>query len=836
MENIYVINRHGIRENLQISKIEERLTRLTQIKPQINVDIGMIVLKTVQEVPQHPLTTTQIDELTAQICEKMITRGIDYQKMASRLLVNCHHKNTFPTFIEKIRFLNSQTRVIQTPSGPRDRDVVLLSPEFVEFAENNHEEIQSKIDYERDYLLTYAAMKVLKKSYFLKDMQGHPVERWQDVLMRVAIGVHLKSSETDKSQIFALYEAMSQQFCTHATPTIFNAGLINGQLSSCFLMGSSDSLQSIMKTAADAAQISKYAGGIGIHNTWRAAGSYITSTNGHTNGKLPFYEILSSVSRAVDQGGSKRKGSFAIYEHIHDAEIKRFLNLRRISGEDKNRVLFTAVWISDLFMERVKEKDGKWSLFSSDDCPALNHTWGEEYRKLYLQCEQNPNLVREVVNPRELFQLICDMQAESGIPYILYGDNANRFSNQQNLGTIRSSNLCSEIVMYSSDREYGVCNLASICLGRFVQGGRFNYEKFIEIVQLLIRTLNSVIDNNFYPVPEAHYSNMQHRPLGLGVQGLADVFASLGIHFESDEAQILNKKIFETMYYAAVSESNKIARELYRERKKLLKLHGTCVFDGMEVHESDLDKLPFLGAYPTFSGSPLQKGLFRWQLSGLTPSDLLLKYDWDSLRGAVQRYGVRNSLLIALMPTASTSIIMDQIESFEPFKTNFHLRNVKSASYYAYNQYMLADFQKLGILSKDLLDHILANNGSVQKVANLPQSLKNKYKTAYEMDPFKLLQLAIDRQHFIDQSQSFNWFMGDGVNYNVFKKLQFKAWRGGMITGSYYTHQLPVSEALKFTTNLQNLDSFKVSIKGELPAPPETEDDWDGDICLACGS
>lgn len=836
-EEFYVTNRHGDKEKVQISKIEKRLLELADIEPKIQVNIGMIIMQSLQEMPQHPLTTTEIDELTAQVCEKMIPSGIDYSVMASRILVSCHHKNTLPDFISKVRLLSSQKRNVITPDGPKLAKIALLSPNFLEFAEKNHEILQQKIDYNRDYLLTYAGMKTLKKSYLLKDLGGNVIERWQDAVMRVAIGVHLNDAENNLDRIFQLYDAISMRYCTHATPTIFNAGIENGQLSSCFLIGSSDSLNGIMKTASDAAQISKFAGGIGIHNTWRSTGSYITSTNGRTNGKIPFYEILSSISRAVDQGGSKRKGSFAIYESIHDAEVLRFLNMRRISGEDKNRVLFTALWISDLFMKRVKDNK-MWSLFSSDECPALNYVWGEEYEKLYEKCEQNPELVRNQVSARELFQTIYSMQVESGTPYILYADSANRFSNQQNLGTIRSSNLCSEIIMYSSDREYGVCNLASICLGRFVKNDaeiyHFDYQKLIEIVRLLVRTLNSVIDNNFYPVPEARYSNMKHRPIGLGVQGLANVFASLNITFESEEARILNRKIFETIYFAAVSESNRIARELYKSRKAALKQKKVCIFDDLEFHEND--NLQYIGAYPSFSGSPLSEGKFRWELSGLKSEDLLLKYDWESLRGAIQVYGVRNSLLVALMPTVSTSIIMDQIESFEPYKTNFHLRNTKSLSYYEFNKYMIYDFQKLGILSKDLLNHILANNGSIQKIDSLPENIKNKYKTAYEMDQSKLLDLAIDRQHFIDQSQSYNWFTREGFNFGDFKKLQFKAWRGGMITGSYYMHQLPVSESIKFTANLKDLDGFDVKVnKNKLNVI--YEDDYDGeDICLVCSS
>ncbi len=837
-QEYYVINRKGEKEPIRIAKVQKRIEELCLMDPALEVDSGHIAIETMKQFPSHPISTTKIDKITASVCEGLfISSGMrtEFDKLASRLLVSSHHKNTSSSFVDKVNLLNTQYRRVHAAEGELAEQIKLMSATFVEFANRHRAAIEAKIDYSRDFLLNAAGFKTLLRSYLLKDINETVVERWQDAIMRVAIGVHLRDAENSMDQIFQLYDAISQQLCTHATPTIFNAGIINGQLSSCFLMGSDDSLHGIMKAATDAATISKYAGGIGLHNKWRAAGSYIKSTNGRTNGKIPFYDIMSSVSRAVDQGGSKRKGSFAIYEPLHDAEIFNFLSLRSITGENKNRVLFLAVWVPDLFMERVKSGE-LWSMFSSDECPSLYDTWGDEYRSAYLACESNPNLIRKQVPARDLFKMICNIQNESGMPYIVYGDSANRYSNQQNLGTIRSSNLCSEIIMYSDSSEYGVCNLASICLGRFVEDGdlgyrefpaqpRFNYTKLIDTVKLLVNTLNAVIDNNFYPVPEAARSNLLHRPIGLGVQGLANVFAMMQITFESPEARTINRKIFETIYYAAVSESCAIAQREERCIKAALKRDGVVHIGDVEFKDS-ADLPPYMGAYSSFQGSPLHQGKFRWELSGLKPEDLLLKYDWDSLRAKIQRYGVKNSLLVALMPTASTSLIMDQIEAFEPFKTNLHLRNVNAGSMFTYNKYMIHDFHKLGILNTALTQHILSNNGSVQKIDNLPEFIKQKYKTAYEIDNEALLQLAIDRQHFVDQSQSMNWYMEKGVNYNEFKKLQFMAWRSGIVTGAYYTHQLPVSEALKITVDPTFLGSFKVDIN----------DDFDGDMCLACGS
>lgn len=835
----YVINRNGEKEPIRISEIQRRIQELCLMDPVLDVDAGHIAIETMKHFPSRPISTTEIDTITSSVCEGLfVDSGMrtEFEKLASRLLISSHHKNTSSSFVDKVNLLNTQYRRVHAAEGEFQEQIKLISTSFVEFVNRNREVIEARIDYNRDFLLNAAGFKTLKRSYLLKDFEDKVVERWQDAIMRVAIGVHIRDAERDIDQIFRLYDMMSMQLCTHATPTIFNAGIINGQLSSCFLMGSDDSLYGIMKAATDAATISKYAGGIGIHNKWRSAGSYIKSTNGRTNGKIPFYEIMSAVSRAVDQGGSKRKGSFAIYEPLHDADILNFLSLRYIAGDNKNRVLFLAVWVPDLFMERVKSGE-TWSMFSSDDCPALYDTWGDAYKAAYLNCEANKNLVRNTIPARELFKMICSIQNESGMPYIIYGDSANRFSNQQNLGTIRSSNLCSEIIMYSDASEYGVCNLASICLGRFVEDGdlgykefpvnpKFNYMKLIDTVKLLTNTLNAVIDNNFYPVPEAERSNMRHRPIGLGVQGLANVFAMMQTTFESPEARVINRKIFETIYYTALSESCAIAQREEKRLRAVLKKDGVVYINDIEYKEAS-DLPPYIGAYSSFQGSPLHKGKFRWELSGLKPEDLLLKYDWDSLRAKISRYGIKNSLLVALMPTASTSLIMDQIEAFEPFKTNFHLRNVNAGSIFTYNKYMIHDFRQLGILNSTLAKHILSNNGSVKRIDNLPDFYKQKYKTAYEIDNEALLQLAIDRQHFVDQSQSMNWYMEHGVNFNEFKKLQFMAWRGGIVTGAYYTHQLPVSEAIKITVDDSLLGNISVDIK---------EDDFDGDMCLACGS
>jgi ribonucleoside-diphosphate reductase alpha chain len=639
----------------------------------------------------------------------------------------------------------------------------LLSDEVYAIIEKNADKIDSSIIYNRDFGYDFFGFKTLERSYLLK-LNGQIVERPQHMLMRVSIGIHL----TDLDAAFETYELMSKRYFTHATPTLFNSGTPKPQMSSCFLLTmKDDSIDGIYDTLKQTAKISQSAGGIGlsIHNI-RATGSYIAGTNGTSNGIVPMLRVFNDTARYVDQGGGKRKGSFAIYVEPWHADIFDFLELKKNHGKEEMRArdLFYAMWISDLFMKRV-EQNAEWTLMCPNECPDLYDCHGEEFEKLYTQYEKDGK-GRKTIQARELWDKILESQIETGTPYMLYKDAANRKSNQKNLGTIRSSNLCTEILEYTSEEEIAVCNLASIALPMFVEEGKFNHQKLFDVTKRVTKNLNRVIDRNYYPVKEAENSNMRHRPVGLGVQGLADTFIQLRLPFTCEEAKTLNQEIFETLYFAAVTAS---------------------------VEEAEKD-----GAYKTYKGSPMSKGEFQYNLWGIKDEELSGRWDWPALRKDVKKHGVRNSLLVAPMPTASTSQILGNNECFEPYTSNIYTRRVLSGEFIVVNKHLLEDLVNLGLWNEDMKQELMQANGSIQKIKGIPEDIKELYKTVWEMSMKDIIDMSRHRGYFIDQSQSLNLFM-EGATMAKLTSMHFYGWKSGLKTGMYYLRTKSAVDAIKFT-------------------------------------
>jgi ribonucleoside-diphosphate reductase alpha chain len=640
----------------------------------------------------------------------------------------------------------------------------LLSEEVHKVIMENAEFLDSHIIYNRDFNYDYFGFKTLERSYLLR-INGKIVERPQHMLMRVSVGIHLG----DLDSVIETYDLMSKKFFTHATPTLFNAGTPKPQMSSCFLLAmKDDSIDGIYDTLKNTAKISQSAGGVGlsIHNV-RATGSYIRGTNGTSNGIVPMLRVFNDTARYVDQGGGKRKGSFAIYIETWHADIFEFLDLKKNTGKEEMRArdLFFAMWTSDLFMKRVQE-DGPWTLMCPNECPGLYDVHGEEFEKMYTDYEK-AGKGRKTIKAHELWEKILESQIETGTPYMLYKDAANRKSNQKNLGTIRSSNLCTEIMEYTSSDEIAVCNLASLSLPMFVENKQFNHELLFTVTKRVTRNLNKVIDRNYYPVQEAENSNMRHRPIGLGVQGLADAFIMLRLPFTSDEAKKLNQEIFETLYFAAVTASMELAKEE--------------------------------GPYSTFKGSPISQGEFQHNLWGMKDEELSGRWDWSSLRKEVMKHGVRNSLLVAPMPTASTSQILGNNEAFEPYTSNIYTRRVLSGEFIVVNKHLLNDLVERGLWNETLKQELMRNNGSVQDL-NIPQDLKELYKTVWEMSMKDIIDMSRQRGYFVDQSQSLNLFM-QNANYSKLTSMHFYAWQSGLKTGMYYLRTKAAVDAIKFTLN-----------------------------------
>jgi ribonucleoside-diphosphate reductase alpha chain len=750
-----VLKRDGRKEAVKFDKITARIEKLCYGLSEY-VD-PVAVAKRVVDGVYDGVTTSELDNLAAETAASMTIKHPDYANLAARIAVSNLHKSTKKSFSETVtdlyEYINPET----------GKKAPLIADDVYEIIQANAEYLDSQLIYDRDFSYDYFGFKTLERSYLLR-MHGKIVERPQQMLMRVSIGIH----KDDLEGALETYELMSKKYMTHATPTLFNAGTPKPQMSSCFLLTmKEDSIDGIYDTLKQTAKISQSAGGIGlsIHNI-RATGSYIGGTNGTSNGIVPMLRVYNDTARYVDQGGGKRKGSFAIYVEPWHADIYEFLDLKKNHGKEEMRArdLFYAMWIPDLFMERV-EKNEEWTLMCPNECPGLFDCHGQEFVDLYTKYESEGK-GRRTVKAREVWAKIMESQIETGTPYMLYKDAANLKSNQQNLGTIRSSNLCTEILEYTSPDEVAVCNLASIALPMFVEDGKFDHQKLYDVTYKVTYNLNQVIDRNYYPVVEARNSNMRHRPVGLGVQGLADTFIKLRMPFDSEEAKALNKEIFETMYFAAVSSSK--------------------------------DQAVKDGAYETYEGSPISKGQFQHNLWGVKDEELSGRWDWKELREEVEKHGVRNSLLMAPMPTASTSQILGNNECFEPYTSNVYTRRVLSGEFIVVNKHLLNDLIELGLWNDDMKNALMATNGSVQNIEGVPDNLKAIYKTVWEISMRDILDMAADRGMFIDQSQSLNLFM-ESPNMGKLTSMHFYAWKKGLKTGMYYLRSKPATSAIKFT-------------------------------------
>lgn len=752
-----VVKRDGRLVPVSFDKITERVkvlcyglnSRVDSIKVAMRVIEGLY----------DGVHTSELDSLAAETAASMTVTHPDYALLAARIAISNLHKNTKKSFSETIedmyQYVNPRT----------NQEAPLIADDVYEVIKNNAEKLDAYIIYSRDFDYDYFGFKTLERSYLLK-INGKIVERPQHMLMRVSVGIHLN----DLDSVFETYDLLSKRYFTHATPTLFNAGTPKPQMSSCFLISmKDDSIDGIYDTLKQTAKISQSAGGIGvsIHNV-RATGSYIRGTNGTSNGIVPMLRVFNDTARYVDQGGGKRKGSFAVYLEPWHADIYEFLDLKKNTGKEELRArdLFFAMWIPDLFMKRVEE-NGQWTLMCPNECPDLYKVYGNEFEELYLKYESEKK-GRKTVRAHELWEKILESQIETGTPYMLYKDAANLKSNQKNLGTIRSSNLCTEILEYTSEDEVAVCNLASLSLPMFVENNTFDFKKLVDVTKRVTRNLNKVIDRNYYPVPEAENSNMRHRPIGLGVQGLADAFILLRLPFTSAEAKKLNKDIFETIYFAALTASMELAKEE--------------------------------GVYSSYEGSPISKGEFQYNMWGITDEELSGMWDWKALRQEIMTNGVRNSLLLAPMPTASTSQILGNNEAFEPYTSNIYTRRVLSGEFIIVNKHLLKDLVNLGLWNDDLKQEIMRQNGSVQNIPNIPVEIKELYKTVWEMSMKDIIDMAKERGYFIDQSQSLNLFM-EGATYSKLTSMHFYAWKSGLKTGMYYLRTKSAVDAIKFTLN-----------------------------------
>ncbi len=757
---MYVVKRDGRREQVQFDKITARVKKLCYgLHPKVDpVSVAMRVIEGVYD----GVTTSELDNLAAEVAATNAVNHPDYAKLASRIAVSNLHKTTHKSFTEVMRNLHTYTDpVTGAPAA-------LIADDVMEIIEANAETLDSAIIYDRDFSYDYFGFKTLERSYLLK-LEGQVAERPQQMLMRVSVGIH----KDDIDSAVKTYNMMSEGWFTHATPTLFNAGTPKPQMSSCFLLTTQeDSISGIYDTLKQCAKISQNAGGIGlaIHDV-RATGSYIRGTNGTSNGIVPMLRVFNDTARYVDQGGGKRKGSFAVYIEPWHADVFDFLDLKKNHGKEEQRArdLFYALWVPDLFMKRV-EADGEWTLMCPNECPGLADCWGPEFEALYEKYEAEGK-GRKTIKAQELWFKIVESQIETGVPYMLYKDAANGKSNQQNLGTIRSSNLCTEIIEYTAKDEVAVCNLASIALPKFVNEDlSFDHDKLFEVTYQVTKNLNRVIDRNFYPIVEARNSNMRHRPVGLGVQGLADAFIMMRFPFDSEEARQLNKDVFETIYYAAC-----------------------CASKDMAIEE---------GPYETFKGSPASEGKLQFDLWGVTPSD---RWEWDVLKEEIMDKGMRNSLLVAPMPTASTAQILGNNECFEPYTSNIYTRRTLSGEFIVVNNHLLRDLTKLGMWNETMKNQLIAANGSIQNIQEIPENLKALYRTAWEISQRAILDMAADRGAYICQSQSLNVFM-ENASAPKLTSMHFHAWRSGLKTGMYYLRTKAATDAIKFTVDKKYKD------------------------------
>jgi ribonucleoside-diphosphate reductase alpha subunit len=916
-DDLYVINRTGNPELLDYNQITNRIHDMINKPYKISkINVHNIVQLVIQGI-KPGIKTHEIDDLICKECANLSLSNPDYLIIAGRLAVNNHKKNTINSFHDKMKlaYIHKDSKGKFSP---------IISKEFFKYVEQHQEFIESIIDYNRDYLIDYFGLKTFKQSYSLK-INGECIERPQDLFMRTAISLHMNTVTSEHDLIKQTYDALSNKFYTHASPTYFNAGTNHTQYSSCFLLGSHDSQEGILETECAMGRISKWGGGLGVHiHCWRSKGAPIRGTNGLSGGIVPFLRIYNNAMRAWNQGG-KRKGSAAIYLMPHHPDIVDFLKLKSPTGHEEERAedLFYALWIPDLFMERVKDNE-IWSLFDPDQTMDLSKFYGDEYKKNYLMLEEKKLYTRQI-KARDLWEKIYIANTEKGIPYLCSSDNVNRANMQNNIDIIQCSNLCTEITLVSNDKETAVCNLSSISLPAFVERAHaqnalakrersqantaantqantaantqaksqantatntaantqaklqartaadtaantqaklqantaanmqniqlneftqantasdtqantaadaatapgehaqnalanvftFNFKKLREIVKLIVINLNMIIDKNFYPTENAKLSNMRHRPIGIGIQGLADVFAQMGYDFDSPEASKLNKYIMETIYYAALSQSSTLCKE------KIINEAGELV--------------P-VGPYPSMrenGGSHISHGIFHWELCGLNPEDLSGMYDWETLREHIKKFGVRNSHLVALMPTATTSQFLGNNECFEPYTANIYKRKTLSGEFIVINKWLINDLRKYGIWNEEIKNIIIASEGSVQYIDSLPIEIKNRYKTASEINQSVLIKLAIDRQPFVDQAQSLNWYVKK-LNYKEFTDLSFQAWRGGLKTLKYYVHTAPAVTAQKFTIPYE-LQKKMINIQ----TPKAKFQEIEKDQCDLCGS
>jgi ribonucleoside-diphosphate reductase alpha subunit len=786
---MYVVKRDGRKEAVKFDKITARIVKMCYgLDPLVSPEA--VAMKVIEGLFDG-VTTTQLDNLAAEVAAAKTIDHPDYALLASRIAVSNLHKETKKTFSDVMTDLYTY---IDPKTG---ENAALLADDIYQIIQDNKDRIDSSIIYDRDFRYDYFGFKTLTRSYLLK-LNGNIAERPQQMLMRVSIGIH----KNDIDSAIKTYNLMSEGWFTHATPTLFNSGTPKPQMSSCFLLTmKEDSIEGIYDTLSSCAKISQSAGGIGlaIHNI-RATGSYIKGTNGTSNGIVPMLRVFNDTARYVDQGGGKRKGSFAMYIEPWHADVFDFLDLKKNHGKEEQRArdLFYALWVPDLFMKRVKE-NGDWTLMCPHECPGLSDTHSAEFEALYTKYESEGK-GRKTIKAQDLWFKILESQIETGTPYMLYKDAANSKSNQQNLGTIKSSNLCTEIIEYTAPDEVAVCNLASLALPKYVtEEGTFDHDKLFEVTYQATLNLNKIIDGNYYPVQEAENSNLRHRPIGLGVQGLADTFIMMGLPFESEGARALNKEIFETIYYASMTAS-----------KDLAKVEGP---------------------YQSIKGSPVSKGQFQFDLWGVNPTD---RWEWDLLREEVKEHGVRNSLLLAPMPTASTAQILGNNECFEPYTSNIYTRRVLSGEFIIVNKHLLKDLVKEGLWTKDMRQKIMVANGSVQNIEEVPQRLKDLYKTAWEISQKAIIDLSADRGAYICQSQSLNIFM-ENANFGKLTSMHFYGWEKGLKTGMYYLRTKAATDAIKFTIDKSAVQEPTAKSIEEAQAEMACSID-NGDDCEACGS
>ncbi|MGK7392079.1 MAG: ribonucleoside-diphosphate reductase subunit alpha [Candidatus Cyclobacteriaceae bacterium M2_1C_046] len=792
-----VIKRDGRRESVKFDKITARIEKLCYGLDENYVQPVEIAKKVINGI-YDGVTTVELDNLAAETAASLTVKHPDFAKLAARIAISNLHKVTSKSFS------NTMKRLYTYVDPRTGENAPLISKEFYKVVKAHAAQLDSTIIYDRDFNYDYFGFKTLERSYLMK-VENKIIERPQHMLMRVAVGIHME----DINAAIETYNLLSDKWFTHATPTLFNAGTPKPQLSSCFLLTmKDDSIDGIYDTLKQTAKISQSAGGIGlsIHNV-RATGSYIKGTGGVSNGIVPMLRNFDMTARYVDQGGGKRKGSFAIYLEPWHADIFQFLDLKKNHGKEELRArdLFYAMWMPDLFMKRVHE-NSMWSLFCPNECPGLADAYGDDFEKLYTKYE-NEGKFRKQVKAQDLWFEILESQIETGTPYMLYKDAANKKSNQKNLGTIKSSNLCTEIMEYTSPDEVAVCNLASLALPMFVtEDGKFDHDKLYEITKVVTKNLNKVIDINYYPVEEARNSNMRHRPIGIGVQGLADAFILLRMAFDSDEARALNREIFETIYFGAMTASMELAKE-----------HG---------------------AYETYKGSPVSKGIFQFDMWGVTPTD---RWDWNSLKREVKKNGVRNSLLVAPMPTASTSQILGNNECFEPYTSNIYTRRTLSGEFIVVNKHLMKDLIKLGIWNESMKNRLIEANGSVQNIPEIPQHIKDLYKTVWEISQKVIIDMAAERGAYICQSQSMNIHIQD-PNFGKLTSMHFYAWKQGLKTGMYYLRSKAATSAIQFTVDkaaaqqpqidaAKKLEDEKTMKESQIACSLDNPDD-----CEMCGS